>query len=99
MHTNGKSSPFRQVLDVVVIGEALTVIVTAPEGTTEHPGGSPANVAYGLARLGVNTGLHTAIGRDRRGAAIATHLAGAGVAGTGLDRGRYTAVVHPGRRH
>jgi fructokinase len=79
MHTNGKSSPFRQVLDVVVIGEALTDIVTTPEGTTEHPGGSPANVAYGLARLGVNTGLHTAIGRDRRGAAIATHLAGAGV--------------------
>ncbi|MFC9334247.1 carbohydrate kinase [Arthrobacter sp. NPDC057009] len=80
MQNNGKPSPPRQVLDVVVIGEALTDIVTTPEGTTEHPGGSPANVAYGLARLGVSTGLVTAIGGDRCGAALETHLAGAGVA-------------------
>jgi fructokinase len=79
MHYNGKPNPPRQVLDVVVIGEALTDVVTTPGGTVEHPGGSPANVAYGLARLGVSTGLLTAIGTDRRGAALEEHLTGAGV--------------------
>ncbi len=79
MHYNGKPNPPRQVLDVVVIGEALTDVVTTPGGTIEHPGGSPANVAYGLARLGVSTGLLTAIGTDRRGAALEEHLTGAGV--------------------
>lgn len=79
MHNHAKPNPPRQVLDVVVIGEALTDIVTTPEGTTEHPGGSPANVAYGLARLEVSTGLLTAIGADRRGNALKTHLTGAGV--------------------
>ncbi|MCA4134211.1 carbohydrate kinase [Arthrobacter sp. M4] len=66
-------------LDVVVVGEALIDIVNTPEGSIEYPGGSPANVAYGLGRLGVNTGLLTAIGRDDRGRAIAEHLASAGV--------------------
>ncbi|MGF9648426.1 carbohydrate kinase [Pseudarthrobacter oxydans] len=79
MHTNGKPDHPRQALDVVVIGEALTDVVTTPEGTTEHPGGSPANVAYGLARLGVSTGLLTSIGADRRGEVLEEHLAGAGV--------------------
>jgi fructokinase len=70
MHNHARpNNPPRQVLDVVVIGEALTDVITTPEGTTEHPGGSPANVAYGLARLEVPTGLLTAIGADRRGSA------------------------------
>jgi fructokinase len=79
MHHNGKPNPPRQALDVVVIGEALTDVVTTPGGTTEHPGGSPANVAYGLSRLGVGTGLLTAVGADPRGAALEEHLGGAGV--------------------
>jgi fructokinase len=79
MHSNSKPDPPGQILDVVVIGEALIDVVTTPEGTTEHPGGSPANVAYGLARLGVPTGLLTSIGTDRRGDALEEHLAGAGV--------------------
>ncbi|MFJ4028886.1 carbohydrate kinase [Paenarthrobacter sp. NPDC089989] len=66
-------------LDVVVVGEALIDIVESPDGTTEYPGGSPANVAYGLGRLDVKTGLLTAIGKDQRGDAIATHLQSAGV--------------------
>lgn len=66
-------------LDVVVVGEALIDIVNSPEGQTEYPGGSPANVAYGLGRLDVKAGLLTAVGRDSRGAAIAAHLASAGV--------------------
>ena len=79
MHNNGKPHPPEKVLDVVVIGEALIDVVTTPEGTNEHPGGSPANVAYGLARLGVSTGLLTSIGADRRGDALEEHLTGAGV--------------------
>ena len=50
MHNNGKPNLPRQVLDVVVIGKAQADVVTTLEGTNEHPGGSPANVAYGLAR-------------------------------------------------
>jgi fructokinase len=79
MRRDRNTAPTQQVLDVVVIGEALTDIVTTPGGTTEHPGGSPANVAYGLARLGVSTGLLTAVGADRRGAALESHLESAGV--------------------
>lgn len=66
--------------DVIVIGEALVDVVTSPEGTVEHPGGSPANVAYGLGRLGVRAALLTSIGDDDRGAAIQAHLTRAGVA-------------------
>ena len=79
MHYLETDGPAQQFLDVVVVGEALIDVVTAPEGTSEHPGGSPANVAYGLGRLGVNTGLLTSIGDDERGSAIETHLRNAGV--------------------
>lgn len=68
-----------QPLDVIVVGEALIDIVTSTTGTIEHPGGSPANVAYGLGRLGVSTGLRTAIGEDRHGQIIEDHLSSAGV--------------------
>lgn len=71
--------PDRKFLDVIVVGEALIDVVISPEGIREHPGGSPANVAYGLGRLGVPTGLLTALGDDERGAAIEAHLSGAGV--------------------
>lgn len=66
-------------LDVTVVGEALTDVVTTSHGQVEHPGGSPANVAYGLGRLGVTTGLLTAIAPDARGTAIENHLRSAGV--------------------
>lgn len=65
--------------DVVVVGEALVDIVVSSQGTVEYPGGSPANVAYGLGRLGVPTTLLTSIGDDNHGAAIERHLASAGV--------------------
>ena len=57
--------------EVVVVGEALIDVVHTGNGVTEHPGGSPANVAYGLARLDVSTGFLTSIGTDSRGVAIA----------------------------
>lgn len=72
---HGTHVPF----DVLVVGEALMDVVTSSHGTVEHPGGSPANVAYGLGRLGVTTGLFTAIAPDARGDAIENHLRSAGV--------------------
>ncbi|MEQ4566824.1 carbohydrate kinase [Paenarthrobacter sp. CAP02] len=73
------SSLAPEPLDVVVVGEALIDIVQSADGVAEYPGGSPANVAYGLGRLDVKAGLLTAIGRDERGDAIAAHLQSAGV--------------------
>lgn len=60
----------------LVIGEALIDIVKSVDGTSvEHVGGSPLNVAIGLARLDHPTHLATWIGSDQRGAAIEAHLA------------------------
>lgn len=60
---------------VLVVGEALIDVVDGEEVV----GGSPANVALGLGRLGVEVSLLTAIGRDDRGRKIAEHLEAAGV--------------------
>lgn len=67
-------------MSVLVIGESLIDIIRTASGTREHPGGSPANVALGLARLGVPTSLLTALGPDARGRSIAARLAESGVA-------------------
>jgi len=59
----------------LVIGESLIDIVHRPDGSSqEHVGGSPANVAIGLARLGHDVTLATMIGQDERGARIASLL-------------------------
>lgn len=64
----------------LVVGEALVDIVNdAAGGSSEHPGGSPANVAIGLARLGRRTQLATWIGHDPRGHVVLDHLHAAGV--------------------
>ena len=56
----------------LVIGESLIDIVHRPDGSSqEHVGGSPANVAIGLARLGHDVTLASMIGQDERGARIA----------------------------
>jgi len=68
------------VQDVLVIGEALVDIVSGPgRPPVEHVGGSPANVALGLARLGVSTQLLTRIGDDDRGRLVRRHLEASGV--------------------
>ncbi|GAA4156672.1 PfkB family carbohydrate kinase [Leifsonia shinshuensis] len=64
---------------VLVAGEALIDVIRSADGTREHPGGSPANVALGLARLGVPTAFLTALGRDARGDTIAERLVRDGV--------------------
>ena len=66
--------------DFLVIGESVADIVRAPgRSDVTHPGGSPANVAYGLARLGRCTALLTQLGADPEGTLIAEHLRSAGV--------------------
>ncbi|WP_405851479.1 carbohydrate kinase [Streptomyces sp. NBC_00090] len=95
-------------MSFLVIGECVADIVRAPAGSGAadrvHPGGSPANVAYGLARLGRDVTLLTQLADDPSGRLIADHLKGAGVrmalggtpartpsAAVGLDdRGRAT---------
>ncbi|WP_062069678.1 carbohydrate kinase family protein [Demequina sediminicola] len=59
----------------LVIGEALVDVVVNPEGSrTSHPGGSLANVALGLGRLGRPVSLLTQLADDAHGAAVAAHL-------------------------
>lgn len=64
----------------LVVGEALIdEVLTADGEVTSVPGGSPANVAVGLARLGVRTELLCTLGEDAQGETLRTHLRGAGV--------------------
>jgi fructokinase len=48
--------------DVVVVGESLIDIIATAAGPVEFAGGSGLNVAFGVGRLGVNTGLLTVLG-------------------------------------
>jgi fructokinase len=66
--------------DFLVIGECVADIVRTPgQPDVTHPGGSPANVAYGLARLGRPAALLTQLGDDPSGKLITGHLRSAGV--------------------
>lgn len=80
---------------VLVIGEALIDVVHGRDGSvSEHVGGSPANVALGLGRLGRGVDLLTWIGRDARGRRIVEHLAASGAAVVpGSDGARRTSVA------
>jgi fructokinase len=65
--------------DFLVIGESVADIVRTPgRADVAHPGGSPADVAYGPARLGRGVSLLTQLGADELGARIAGHLRAAG---------------------
>jgi fructokinase len=60
---------------VLVVGEALVDIVARADGSAlEYPGGSAANVAVALARLGRPVELLTAYADDEHGAVLARHL-------------------------
>ncbi|MFC8295211.1 PfkB family carbohydrate kinase [Streptomyces sp. NPDC057242] len=67
-------------MSFLVIGECVADVVRAP-GVADrvHPGGSPANVAYGLARLGRDVTLLTQLADDPAGRLIGARLEGAGV--------------------
>ena len=82
-----------------VVGEALVDLVVAEPGAAPraHPGGSPANVALTLARLGVPVVLTTRLGNDDYGRLVRDHLEGNGVrldAGSVIDGRTSTATAH-----
>lgn len=65
---------------VLVLGESLVDVVLDPDGgRREMPGGSAANVAVALARLGRPVRFATAYADDRLGRVLADHLAASGV--------------------
>lgn len=78
---------------VLVLGEALVDVVSMQGAEpVEHPGGSPLNVAVGLARLDHDADLATWIGRDDRGRRLREVAESAGV---GLVEGSDGAMATP----
>jgi fructokinase len=80
----------------VVVGEALVDLVGQRGGRTlaAHPGGSPANVAVALARLGDPVTLRTRLGRDGLGGMVLAHLQASGVhVDGGADDGAATSLA------
>src|SRR4051794_16050541 len=79
----------------VVIGEALVDLVgqRGSRMLVAHPGGSPANVALGLGRLGNPVTLITHLGRDAFGEMISAHLEASGVRVEGADAGSSTSLA------
>ncbi len=75
--------------DVVCLGELLIDFVPTVSGTSlveapafqKAPGGAPANVAVGLARLGTTSAFVGKVGSDPLGHFLAETLAAAGVDG------------------
>lgn len=85
----------------VVVGEALVDLVGQRGGRTltVHPGGSPANVALGLARLGAPVTLKTRLGSDAFGEIVSAHLQASGVrveAGDGVSTSLAIATLAAG---
>ena len=84
LHADAEVRYSRAMPGVVVVGESLIDIVQRADGATvEHAGGSAANVAVALARLGRPVEFVTAYADDARGAVLARHLnqSAVGVAG------------------
>ena len=75
---------------ILAIGEALIDVVITheqPDFPVEVPGGSPANVALTLGRLGRPVALATWIGLDERGRLIDFHMNDSDVHVTAASRG------------
>jgi fructokinase len=73
-------------LDVLCLGEALVDLLPERRGPLEScgrfepcPGGAPANVATGVARLGLRVGFRGVVGDDPLGRFLAARLAGEGI--------------------
>ena len=74
-------------LDILCFGEALVDLLPDTRGALEDcdrfevcPGGAPANVATGLARLGLRVGFRGVVGDDPFGRLLARRLGAEGVA-------------------
>ena len=74
----------------LVIGEALIDIVERDGQVSEHVGGSPLNVAVGLARLGRGVDFLTHIGTDAYGRRISEYVesSGAQLVSDSMNAGR-----------
>lgn len=73
-------APGLAAANILVIGEALVDVVHRLDGSIdESPGGSPANVALALGRLGCRPRLLTRLGDDRRGDDVRAWLQASGV--------------------
>lgn len=78
----------------LIVGEALVDVVVKPDGSSAaHPGGSPANVALGLGRLGRDVELLTALGDDAHGKLVRAHLEKSHVQLTGGTPAQKTSVA------
>jgi fructokinase len=64
---------------IVVCGEALVDLVPAGKALVPQPGGSAANVAVALGRLGRDVSLLTRLSGDRFGRQLRVHMAESGV--------------------
>lgn len=90
-------------LDVLSFGEVIVDFFPEEKGIhlrdaerfTRHLGGAPANVAVGLARLGLRTGLMSLVGADEFGAFLIEGLAREGVdtSGVGTHRTARTGIT------
>lgn len=82
---------------LTVIGEGLVDVVQRPSGIEAHVGGSPLNVAVGLARLGHPVQFIGRYGRDAYGDSVAAHLRASSVmlpqAPDGLPTSVATALI------
>lgn len=80
---------------VLAVGESLVDVVRRPDGSSaEHPGGSLANVALTLGRLGRPARLATWLGPDERGDAVRSWLTESRVElVTGSDGAQRTSVA------
>ncbi|MBN9375644.1 MAG: hypothetical protein J0I40_09685 [Cellulomonas sp.] len=68
-----------ELMPIAVFGESLVDIVHSKSGASVRPGGSPLNVAVGLARLGADVEFATSVGEDTYGNLVLEHLTAAGV--------------------
>lgn len=81
---------------VLTVGEALVDVVVAHDGreSTEHVGGSPANVAVGLSALDHDSRLTAHLAHDDRGRRVREHLLDADVVLTpGSDTAERTSTA------
>ncbi|WP_251036843.1 carbohydrate kinase [Arthrobacter sp. ISL-28] len=82
---------------LTVIGEGLVDVVQRSSGIEAHVGGSPLNVAVGLARLGHPVQFIGRYGRDAYGDSVAAHLRASSVmlpqAPDGLPTSVATALI------
>jgi len=81
---------------ILVVGESLVDVVKKSDGSVEeHAGGSPANVAVALARLGARVEIATAYAEDRLGRLLDAHFteSGVGLAGDPHVLGHTSSAV------